>query len=419
MASGLSNPSEQRVWIGAALAAASMALVSSCTDPTPDGDSTPSSTSARAPAAGAGDQTVRDVPNPKGRAHRPSASKQPKGHPRGLAPWTPRQPERAAPRLCEGGAYDAPPERLRQSALTAPDEEEFVDVATRGSKTWLLTSLSLYRLKGDQLEELPGSTCIGDYRTEGAGMVRQASLAVDRSGVHVGQLWPPNATFRQSLWTGQKWHCGLPPHERGSGDVSLHDSGGSHWLWMQGSLIRTLPAPHRRLPHAGYLAGPLVRSEVPGQPVSALVVEGSAPRLRYFDGYRWVERRLARIELDDPLSIWHEDDQQQLWGAAASAKLHGRTVEHPLLRHDDAGWHACQSPLSRVDAVSIRDGVLWSAGAGLVLRVDERGPRLFQVPIETIRGITIAGPHAAWVWGTTNEKSQAVEVRLSDKGPEP
>ncbi len=417
MVSGSSNPSVQSVrgQCSAALSVALVVLVSSCTDPTPDG----ATTSARASASVAPPR-VRDLPAPERDRSRRSASKQLPGDPQDLAPWAPEQPQQeAGPKLCDGEAYAAPREPQPGRALSSPDGEEFVDVATRNSKTWVLTSRSLYRLRGDQLEELPGSTCIADYRSRGAGMVRHASLAVDRSGVHVGQFWLPSATFRQSLWTGGKWRCGLPPHERGSGNVSLHDSGGSHWLWMQGALTRTLPAPHRRLPHAGYLTGPLVRSEVPGRPVAALVFEEGAPRHRYFDGFRWVERGLADIELEDAMSFWHEDGRERLWGAAKSATLHGRTVEHPLLVHDDAGWHTCRSPLTRVDALSIRDGVLWSAGARQVLRVNDQGPRLIEVPIDAIRGIEITGPRSAWVWGTTGKKSQAVELRLTDKGPRP
>jgi hypothetical protein len=188
---------------------------------------------------------------------------------------------------------------------------------------------------------------------------------------------------------------------------------------MQGSLVRTLPAPHRRLPHAGYLAGPLVRSEVPGRPVSALIVEKGASRHRFFDGFRWVERELGRIELEKPVGIWSEDGRERLWGAARSAKLHGRTVERALLLHDDAGWHVCQSPLARTEALAVRDGVLWSAGAGQVLRVDQQGPRLIEVPVDSVRGMEITGPESAWVWGTTAKKPQAIEVRLTDRRPAP
>ena len=183
-------------------------------------------------------------------------------------------------------------------------------------------------------------------------MVRQASVAVDRSGVHVAQFRPPNATFSQSLWTGGHWRCGLPPHARGSADVSLYDSGGSHWLWMQGALIRTLPAPYLTLPHPGNSAGLLVRSEVPGSPLSLLLVEKSPPRHRYFDGFRWVDRELPGIDLEQPLRAWNEDANEQLWGAATSATMHGSKVGQPLLVHDGTSWHVCRTPLTRIDVLN-------------------------------------------------------------------
>jgi hypothetical protein len=250
-------------------------------------------------------------------------------------------------------------------------------------------------------------------------MVRHASLTVDGSGVHVGQFWAPNATFQRSLWNGKKWRCGLPPHARGSGSVSLHDSGGSHWLWMQGSLIRVLPAPRRWLPHAGYLDGPWVRSAVPGRPVSALVFDDDGPCHRYFDGFRWRQRRLPGIELQDPLPFWHEDSSGRLWGAAVSATERGRKVEHPVVVHDGASWQICQTPLARIDTLSARDGVLWMAGAGQVLILGSRGLRLVAVPLDEIAGIEITGPRSAWVWGTAKDEPQAVELTLTNQGATP